>query len=186
SRRAARRRNTVARLGLARGAGSVLRELLPDLVGLLGLQGERSLPVAHRSGDVALPLGEVPEVLLDRRIVGLAPVGLRQVDLRRFELPEPEVDPTQRIEVGAVSRLAPHRFLEELVRLLEVLSAIGPHVAEVVLRGRVVGPQLQEIPEDFLGVGVAAAPLEARAEAEPGLRALRETLDRASRGPDGA
>src|SRR5262245_8924845 len=51
SRRAARRRTTAACLGLARRAGSVASELLPDLVGLLVLQGQRSLPVANGAGE---------------------------------------------------------------------------------------------------------------------------------------
>jgi hypothetical protein len=55
----------------------VARELLLDLVRLLVLQRGRPLPVANGAREVALALGQVPEVLFDGRIVRLAPVRLR-------------------------------------------------------------------------------------------------------------
>ena len=48
---------------------------------------QRPLPVRDGPRDVALPFGEIAEMLLDRRVVGLPAVRFEQVHLRRVELP---------------------------------------------------------------------------------------------------
>src|SRR5205807_5066598 len=53
-----------------------------------------------------------------------------QVLLREIELPLAEVDPAERVDVGAVARLGRHGFLKHRLGALQVHAALGPHVSE--------------------------------------------------------
>ncbi len=74
---------------------------------------------------------------------------------------EAEVSPAQRVDVSAVVRLERDRALDELERLVQLLAAVRPHVAEVVERPAVLGVdreraleggfRLGEAPQSFVG-----------------------------------
>src|SRR5512138_1147087 len=174
-------RRPCGRLALARKPG----ELLSNLVRFVVLQLERSLPVCDRLRDVTLALREVAQVLLDRRIIRLALLCLGEQALRLLETPEAEIDPTERVEVRPVARLARDGFLEELPRFLETDPSVGPHVAEVVLRRRVVGPSLQDLLKRLLRLAGGAGPLERGSESEESFGAVGEARGRLSSDPGG-
>src|SRR5262249_32962853 len=95
-------------------AGARLLELLPDLVRLLVLELESLLPLGRGPGRVALLLGEVPEVLVDRRVVGVVVGGDAQMLLGEIELSEAEVDPAERVLVSPVAGIPRDGPLEHL------------------------------------------------------------------------
>ena len=141
--------------------GRVPRELLAHFVRLLGLECQRALPMRDGSRDVALPFGEIAQMLLDRRVVGFAAMSFEQVHLRRLELPHPEINPPERVQIGAVARLAAHGLLEQDLGLFQILAPVSPHVAEVILSGGVVGPHFQELGKDPLRFRGISRALEA-------------------------
>ena len=90
----------------------------------------------------------------------------REVLLGQIELPEAEVDPAQRVDVRAVVRLLAHGAREHLLRAVEIHAVLGPHIAEVIERRRVLRILLQHLEEHCLrGLAVAGA-LVHRAELE--------------------
>src|SRR4030095_14042919 len=101
--------------------------------------------------------------------------------LRLLEPAHPEVNPAERVEVGAVARLARDGFLEQLTGFFEPDPALRPHVSEVVLRRRVVRPPLEELLERLLRFPGRARPLEGRAQAEQSFGAVGETRRSAAR-----
>src|SRR5262249_60395376 len=85
----------------ARGPGASALDFLADFLGLVRFQRQGALPMGDRLFVLTRALGEVPQMLLDRGILGIAPVGLGQILRRGFEAAEAEVDPPQRVEVSA-------------------------------------------------------------------------------------
>ena len=80
--------------------------------------------------------------------------GALQVLLGEIELVGLEVRPAQAVEVRAVVRLDLQRLLQIAHRLVEALTALREHVAEVVERGGIVGVSREHLAERRLGVDV--------------------------------
>ena len=134
-------------------------------------------------GRVALAFGQISQVLLDRGIVRVVLLGGGEVVRGLLQAAEPEVDPSERVEVRAIARFARHRFLQQIPRLFEPGPLVRPHVAEVVLRGRIVRPSLEELLEDLLRLGGRPGPLERGPQSKESFAALREPDGRVASHP---
>ena len=95
-------------------------------------------------------------MLEDGGVLGHQPRRFLEMVARLAQAAEAEVDPTQRVDVGAVVGLERDRALDELERLLQLLAAIGPHVAEVVERSAVLGIDRERALERVLRLGDGA------------------------------
>src|SRR5260370_11226647 len=125
----------------SRGAPSLLRvaafgslELLVEtaLHVLVGLERERALPARPSLREIPLFLEEIAEVLLDGRVIRIQDRRGAEVFLGLVELVEPVVNPAEGVEIRAVTRLQLDGLADELERSRQVLTAVRPHVAEIV------------------------------------------------------
>src|SRR5262249_30518699 len=104
--------------------GLIPLELGADLLRLFRFQGQSALPVLDGALEAPLLLGQVTQVLLDGRVVRIGPVRLPQIPLRDVQLPQPKVDPSERIAVGPIARLPLDGFLQHGLRFAEMDVAI--------------------------------------------------------------
>src|SRR5437773_1581618 len=140
-----------ATLGPAPAILEVLDLLLDPLGGRVELQG--LLPRGERLGlESVLQIG-VAEVLVDHRVGFLRLVDgalelLQSVGVATLLV----VRPAEAVDEIAVVRLDRERLADELDRLVEVLPALGVHVADVVVRLGVLGIECDHLPERADGV----------------------------------
>src|SRR2546425_4736615 len=140
-----------ATLGPAPAILEVLDLLLDPLGGRVELQG--LLPRGERLGlESVLQIG-VAEVLVDHRVRFLRLVDgalelLQGLGVATLLV----VRPAEAVDEIAVVRLDRERLADELDRLVEVLPALGVHVADVVVRLGVLGIECDHLPERADGV----------------------------------
>src|SRR5438445_46940 len=152
-----------ATLGPAPAILEVLDLLLDPLGGRVELQG--LLPRGERLGlESVLQIG-VAEVLVDHRVGFLRLVNgalelLQSVGVATLLV----VRPAEAVDEIAVVRLDRERLADELDRLVEVLPALGVHVADVVVRLGVLGIECDHLPERADGVVELGLLLEDDAE----------------------
>ena len=100
-------------------------------------------------------------------IGAVALYGLTQILLGQLVLPQLEVGPAQRIEIGAVHRLQLDGLANQLESLGQAHSLVGQHVAEVIEGHGVGGIQFQGLAEELFGglvMLLAFSPLAAKEE----------------------
>jgi len=113
--------------------------------------------------------GHSPEAMeLVERAEPVVRTAGNRYDLGRLELERAraEVRTAQRVDVCAFVRFLMHGAGQHVGSAIEIDACVGPHVAEVVEGGGVLGVVLEDVQEHALGGGVIAGALVRRAELE--------------------
>ena len=142
-------------------------------VGWIGVCGQRAsvlghgpLPLGYGQLQFAGLLVDLAEMIVDGGVGVDALVGLAEVLFGQGVLARLEVDPAERVEIGAVLRVEFDGLADHGQGLGQMHAAIGEHVAEVVEDGRVLGIDREGLAELSLGLVVELLAVVERAAEE--------------------
>src|SRR5205807_9078035 len=90
---------------------------------------QSALPMGGGLLEAAGPRVEFAEMVLDGGVVGSLISGPTQAFFGLVIVAQPEIGPTQRIEISAVLWIKGQRLLDEVQRFFQVAIAVGQHVA---------------------------------------------------------